>query len=253
MPIRDLAPFRRPALCAAFVIAAASPRLAAAQDTKPDTAKSLKVTAGAAYLDASGNTDVTSLSLNERLEWKRPNFVWTQSANAVNGTTNGEETANLIALGLRGDWKPDGRLSVYALTNYDRNRFAGISRRFEEGAGLAYSAIDRPRHRLTWELGSQFVQQRNLERVSQNFLAGRAAEFYRYTFRENTYAEQRVEYLPNFETNEDYRINAEANLVAPLSRHLAIKLGYVVRFDNLPELGLSKTDRFLTSGLQVAF
>ena len=224
-----------------------------AQAAKPDTAKPLKVTAGVAYLNASGNTDVTSLTVNERIEWTRPRFLWTQSANAINGTTDGYESANLLALGVRGDWKPHGRLSVYTLVNYDRNRFADIGRRFEEGAGLGYSMIEHPRHRLTTELGAQFVQQRNLERVSDDFLAGRAAEFYRYTIKANTYAEERVEYLPNLETPEDYRVNAEANLVAPLSRHLALKLGYVVRFDNLPEPDVKKTDRFFTSGLQLAW
>jgi putative salt-induced outer membrane protein YdiY len=226
---------------------------AAEQAAKPDTAKPLKVTAGLAYLDASGNTDVTSLTINERLEWTRPHFVWAQSANAINGTTEGEESANLLAIGLRGDWKPAGRLSVYSLVNYDRNRFADIGRRFEEGAGLGYTLIERPRHKLVTELGAQFVQQRNLEKVSDSFLAGRAAELYRYTFRENTYFEERVEFLPNLETNEDYRMNGEASLVAPLSRHLSLKLGYVVRFDNLPEPDVKKTDRFLTSGIQVAF
>ena len=226
---------------------------AAAQAAKPDTAKPLKVTAGLAYLDASGNTDLTSLTINERLEWIRPRFVWAQSANAINGTTDGEESANLLAIGLRGDWKPHGRLSVYTLVNYDRNRFADIGRRFEEGAGLGYTMIERPRHKLTTELGAQFVQQRNLDKVSDSFLAGRAAELYRYTFRESTYFEERVEFLPNLETNEDYRMNGEASLVAPLSKHLSLKLGYVVRFDNLPEPDVKKTDRFLTSGLQVAF
>lgn len=227
--------------------------VATAQAARPDSAKPLKVTAGLVYLDASGNTDLTSLTITERLEWKRPRFVWAQYVNAINGTTDGEESANLLAMGLRGDWKPAGRLSVYALVNYDRNRFANIGRRFEEGAGLGYSLIDRPRHRLTTELGSQFVQQRDLDRVSDSFLAGRAAEFYRYTFRENTYVEERVEFLPNFETSEDYRVNGEANVVAPLSRRLAIKLGYVVRFDNLPGPNVEKTDRFLTSGIQIAF
>ena len=47
-------------------------------------------------------------------------------------------------------------------------------------------------------------------------------------------------------------MNAEAALVAPFSRHLSLKLGYVVRFDNFPEPKV-KTDRFLTSGLQVNF
>lgn len=220
---------------------------------KPDTANPVKVTAGIAFLDASGNTDVTSLTVNERLEWKRPRFLWAQFINAINGTTGGEESANLLAIGLRGDWKPPGRLSVYSLVNYDRNRFADIGRRFEEGAGLGYTFIERPRHRLTTELGSQLVQQRNLQGVTDNFLAGRAAEFYRYTLKENTYVEERVEYLPNFENNTDYRVNGEANIVAPLSRHLSLKIGYVVRFDNLPGPDVEKTDRFFTSGLQIAF
>src|SRR5512133_499700 len=55
-----------------------------AQAAKPDTTKPLKVTAGVAFLDASGNTDVTTLSINERLEWKRPHFLWTQSINGIN-------------------------------------------------------------------------------------------------------------------------------------------------------------------------
>jgi putative salt-induced outer membrane protein YdiY len=224
-----------------------------AQGAKPDSAKPVKVTAGIAFLDASGNTDVTSLTVNERLEWKRPRYLWAQFINAINGSTGGKESANLLATGVRGDWKPHGRLSVYSLVNYDRNRFANIGRRFEEGAGLGWSMIERPRHRLTTELGAQFVQQRNLDEVSDNFLAGRAAELYRYTLKENTYIEERVEYLPNLETTEDYRLNGEASIVAPLSRHLSLKAGYVVRFDNLPEPGVKKTDRFLTSGLQISF
>ncbi len=238
--------------CATLALIAA-PAAAVAQSAAADTAKPLNVTAAIAYLDASGNTDVTSLSVTERLEWKRPHYLWAQFVNVINGTTDGEESANLFAAGVRGDWKPRGRLSLYGLVNYDRNRFANIGRRFEEGLGLSYMAIDRPKHRLTSELGGQFVQQRDLDGVSDDFLAGRVAELYRFTFRENAYFEERVEYLPNLETGGDYRVNGEANLVAPLSRRLAIKLGYVVRFDNRTDPGVEKTDRFFTSGLQIAF
>jgi putative salt-induced outer membrane protein len=113
--------------------------------------------------------------------------------------------------------------------------------------------VDHPRHRLTTELGSQFVQQKNLAGGSDNFLAGRVAELYRYTIKTNTYFEERLEYLPNFETSDDYRVNGEASVVAPLSRHLGLKLGYIVRFDNLPGPNVKTTDRFFTSGLQVSF
>ena len=49
------------------------------------------------------------------------------------------------------------------------------------------------------------------------------------------------------------RVNVEAAVIAPLSRHLGLTLGSVVRFHNLPEPGVKKTDRFLTSGVQLTF
>ena len=219
----------------------------------PDTAKALRITASAGFLDASGNTDVTTVNVSERLEWVRPRYVWAHAFEAVNGTTDGEESANLLATKLRGDWTPPGRLSVYTFFGYDRNTFAGISRRFEEGAGLAYRLIEQPRHALTTELGSQLVQQRSTDAVTESFLAGRAAAIYRFIIREGSYFDARAEYLPNFETGEDYRVNTDLALVAPLSRHFGIKVGYVVRFDNLPQPGAETTDRFFTTGLQVAY
>lgn len=219
----------------------------------PDTTKALRITATAGFLDASGNTDVTTVNASERLEWVRPRFLWEHTFEAVNGTTDGEESANLLATRLRGDWTPAGRLSVYTFVGYDRNTFAGVSRRFEEGAGLAYRLIEQSRHVLTTELGSQLVQQRSTEAVTESFLAGRAAAIYRFTIRENSVFDARAEYLPNFETGDDYRVNTDLSVVAPLSRHFGVRVGYVLRFDNLPQPGAEKTDRFFTTGLQVAY
>lgn len=244
--------FARRAFLCTLVTFVTAPTAAGAQG-QADTARALRVTANIGFLDASGNTDVTTLNVGERLEWTRPRFLWQQSFEAINGTTDGEASANLLATRLRGDWTPRGRLAVYALVSYDRNRFAGIGRRFEEGAGLSYKLVDQVRHLLTTELGSQLVQQRSTTGASEEFLAGRGAALYRLTFRENSYLEAIGEYLPNSEVSDDYRVNGDLSLVAPLSRNLAIKIGYVVRFDNLPQPGAKKTDRFLTTGLQVAY
>lgn len=244
-------PFVRFACLGIVTALMTAPACAGAQEA--DTARALRVSANIGFLDASGNTDVTTVNVGEKLEWTRPRFLWQQSFELINGTTDGEESANLIAARLRGDWTPPGRLSVYTLLGYDRNRFAGIGRRFEEGAGLSYKLVEQARHRLTTELGSQLVQQRSTMGVSDEFLAGRGAALYRLTFRESSYFEAQGEYLPNFETSEDYRLNTDLSLVAPLSRNLGIKLGYVVRFDNLPQPGAEKTDRFLTTGLQVSY
>jgi putative salt-induced outer membrane protein YdiY len=48
-------------------------------------------------------------------------------------------------------------------------------------------------------------------------------------------------------------VNTETGLVAPISSHIGLKLSYVIRFDNQPEPGFKKTDRLLTSGVQVTY
>jgi len=62
-----------------------------------------------------------------------------------------------------------------------------------------------------------------------------------------------VELLPDLKTSENLRVNTESDVVAPLSQHIALKLSYVIRFDNLPEPGFKKTDRLLTSGIQITY
>ena len=48
-------------------------------------------------------------------------------------------------------------------------------------------------------------------------------------------------------------MNPATTVVAPLYRSLALKASCVVNFDNDPEPGRRKTDRFLTTGVQLAF
>lgn len=240
---------RWPALAAGLLLV---PAALAAQDPPK---KPLVVTANVAFVDAAGNTDVTTLSGDQRLEYGPPESGWlfTEFAAMVYGRTEGETSANALKLGVRADRSLTPRLGAFGGASYERNRFAGIARRFEEIAGLAYRVLDRPRDQLSAELGAAFNQQRNLEGLDDNFVAARAAGSYRHLFTEHAWFQQLVEFLPNLEEGEDRRINSESSLVAPLSTRFAVKVAYTVRFDNLPEPGFEKTDRILSSGLQVTF
>ena len=56
------------------------------------------------------------------------------------------------------------------------------------------------------------------------------------------------------EETDDFRINSETALVAPLSSHFALKLAYLIKFNNAPPSPeLVKTDRTLTAGLQLSW
>ena len=205
------------------------------------------------FVNTSGNTSTTTLNAGEKASYTAGRWTLAQGFGAVYGRTEGTKSAESYTAGLRADYALSPRLALYGLGGWDRNEFAGISRRFEEGAGLSLKAVVQPRTTLTLEAGAAANQQRDLAGASDNFASGRGAVLFKQMLNAAAYVQQGVEALQNFEDGSDTRVNSETALVAPLSSRIAFKAGYVIRFDNQPEPGFKKTDRYLTSGLQVVF
>jgi hypothetical protein len=63
----------------------------------------------------------------------------------------------------------------------------------------------------------------------------------------------KLELLPDLQVGRKLRVNSATTLVTPLFETPALKASYVVNFDNDPEPGRRKTDRFLTTGVQLSF
>lgn len=203
------------------------------------------------FVNAAGNTSVTTFNLGEVLTHTAGAWKLRQSIAALYGKTDGEKSAEQFQAGVRADYSLSARVALYGRAGWDRNQFAGINRRFEEGVGLAVKLVARERDELSVEAGMGATQQVNTSDESSNYLAGRAAALYRHTLKEKAFVQQALEFTPNFDVSEDYRLLSETSLVAPLSSAIALKVAYVVRLDNLPEPGFKKTDRILTTGVQL--
>ena len=216
-----------------------------AQDT-------LKLTFDLGYVKTGGNTDVTTLNFGENLSYVTGPWTWSHQLVAIEGRTKGVETAALYATGARVDRAFSPRLGAYVLGGYDRNVFAGIARRFQEGIGLKVNVIAAASDPLTLEGGLSLIQQRNTADVQESFRAGRAAGSYKHAFTATAYAQQTLELLEDLQNSTDRRVNSETSLVAPLSKHVALKVVYGIRFDNRPQPGFKKTDTAFTSGIQIA-
>lgn len=234
----------------AFVLipAVATPPGLRAQD-----ADSVRITTDLGLVNASGNTNLTTFNVGEELLATMGPWGLKQTFGVVRGESDGETTASLWRASVRGDRSIDGRLGVYLIGAFDRNRFAGISRRFEEGAGVVVRAVRTDENLVELEAGAGLTQQRSTTGDDDSFASARGAATYRWSFRDASHAQIGAEVLPNLEESDDLRVNAAADLVAPLARALALKVSYVVRYDNLPEPGFRKTDRVFTTGLQITF
>ena len=69
----------------------------------------------------------------------------------------------------------------------------------------------------------------------------------------NAYAEQKVELISDLQQFDNELLNTETSLAAPLSTHVALKLGYTVRFVSQPQPTFRKTDTVLSAGVQLQF
>ncbi|MBM4186059.1 MAG: DUF481 domain-containing protein [Gemmatimonadetes bacterium] len=237
----------------------------AAQEAPP---KTRSFTADFGFVNASGNTSVTTLNVGNKFVANSVDkrVIFTQLFNAVRSRADGATNAENFRGQLRLDYGLGGRLYLFGLTGWDRNVPGGVRRRFEETIGLSYKAIALPNDELGLEVGLSLFQQRNVVATSpgefdDNFKAGRVAGLYKRVITKASFVTQSLELIPNFDDGDDFRLNSESALIAPISTNIGLKLGYLVRYDNLPGLKagsttgerLKKTDRFLTAGITASY
>ena len=214
---------------AVLLVAATLADSARAQDPK----KPVTFTGDLGFVNTAGNTHLTTINIGDRLTATAGKLLLTQTFALVYGRSEGKQNANSQLLRARADYSLAARVAVYGFAGYERNRFAGIAHRIDEGIGLA-AAVD-----LT---------------VGDNFVSGRLAARFKHLFSKVAYFQQALEFLPNLETTRDYRINSESALVAPISRHFGLKAAYLIRYNHAPPSpALARTDRLLTSGVQVTY
>jgi len=234
----------------ALVFVSLAAQAALLQGQQPD---GLRGTLDFGIVNAAGNTEVTTVNVGEELLFSAGPWGVKQTFGVVYGRTDGEVSASLWRGAVRGDRSVGERLGVYLLVAFDRNTFAGLSRRFEEGIGLVLSVLDTSPYRLEFEGGAGLTQQRSTEGEADSFVSARAASTFRRDLGDASHMQFNVEVLPNLENSEDLRVNSLAELVAPISQQIATKITYAIRFDRDPQEGFERSDRILTAGLQITF
>jgi len=224
---------------------------AGAQDAAPTVVT--KITADLGYVQTSGNTQVTTMNVGEKLTQQRGRLTLQQGFAMVYGKQRGTVITNALRANARGDYKIDKVFALFVGVGFDRDKFAGIERRFEELVGVQARLLGSAKDTVRVEGGGSFTQQIGTDGMQRNFPSARAAGAWRHVFSKSAYFQQNVEYIPNLKETEDWRVNSESSVVAPISARIGLKLSYVVRYDNLPEPTFTDTDKLFTTGIQITF
>jgi putative salt-induced outer membrane protein len=228
-----------------------------AQDTKKPPPWEFSGDLG--FVNVSGNTSITTLNAGERLIRRLAKWEFKHDFATVYGKTDGKESSNLLRASLRSDFALASKFALYGRTAFERNKFAGIKSRFSEGAGVVGKLIATDVNQLNLEGGLEATQEKTLGGDVDNFASFRGATSWKHSFSKTAFFFQGIEALENLKDSDDLRVNTETALVAPLSTHVALKVSYVVRFDNDPALNAAKTghlrksDRIFSTGVQISF
>ena len=129
---------------------------------------------------------------------------------------------------------------------------ADINYRFTVSPMAGYYFIKQTNTFLTGEAGPSYVYQQ-IGEDTQSYLAGRVAERFEYNFKTKAKLWESVEWVTQLDKVENWFLNAEVGVSAPISKALDIRLVFQDTYNNEPAAGRLKNDLKLLAGVGYRF
>ncbi|NPV83634.1 MAG: DUF481 domain-containing protein [Candidatus Aminicenantes bacterium] len=267
---------------------------AAAEETKEKAGLlgPWKATAELSYVVTGGNTATSAFSLGTNLtrKWTRDSltfksFILRSTATTYDRWAVGTETdyyvveettKNLVAENylLSGAYerKFSSKLLGQLGASWDRNKFAGVDRRYMVIAGLGYAWIEKERTNVKMNAGLTYSSRKYIGQEATSFAGFRFDLLGEQKFSDKSSFSTLFVFDENLKEMKDWRFDWTNSLTASISRAMALKASYKMLYANLPataflplfdDLGLptgltvpyslKKLDSFFTTSLVINF
>lgn len=195
---------------------------------------------GSGQLGASvstGNSETKSFTAG--LVMQRDGINWRHRADFLADIVDNDGGADQerILAGYQIDYKFSNRMYVLGRFEYERNREAGIKRRFAESIGLGWRAVDS--ERVKWDLeGGPALRQTAFETFDENSFAFRGASRFAWALSDSTaFTNDTAFFLESAAS-----INNTTALTAKVFGALSARLSLNLAWEEEPPLGLEKLD-----------
>jgi putative salt-induced outer membrane protein len=224
---------------------------ASAQES--DAPKKWKDAAELSYVQATGNSKTSTISFRNlyNRDWKKAALEL--NAGGLGAKNRGVETAEQYNASEKISLKLPGKNYAFQKTVWEKNRFAGISNRYDMGFGVGRHFLETPDNQLSAEAGSGYVFEDRSGASNRTFGAYRGYGKYIRALSPTANASQDLEFLGNLNYPAGYRMNAETALVTSISTHFSLKASYQWRYSNSPGSDFNKTDTITAMALVVNY
>ncbi len=207
------------------------------------------VQVGAAFVGTSGNSDTASTGADFAAH--RRGLMWKvdSTATAVKTSNDGETTAEryLGMVRVQRALTPTVGLSVGEKAEHDR--FAGIDFRNVADVGLAWALVKHTDWTLDGVTAIAWNHESRTQGANVDDPVGVLQLLSRVPLGAAGDTTQRVTVYPDFRTSSAWRTEVEVTAQAAMNAHLALKIGYLLRYSNEPVSGFEKTDNTTTASV----
>jgi putative salt-induced outer membrane protein YdiY len=232
--------------CASF----AEPALAQAPATPPPPPPPLwDAQIGASFVGTSGNSDTASTGADFNAHRRGAIWQLESAATVVRTSSAGEATAERYLGMLRGQRKLTPIVGLSSGVRVERDRFAGLDLRSILDGGLSWALVHHPEWTLDGLTSIAWLHESRTAGKGIDDPIGVLQLLSRIPFGIAGDTTQRFTYYPDFKTTSAYRSEAEISAQAAMNAHLALKIGYLLRYSNAPVPGFKKTDNTTTASV----
>ncbi len=215
--------------------------------------KKWKDAAELSYVQTTGNSKTSTISFKNlyNRDWRKAALEL--NAGGLGSKNRGIETAEQYNASEKISLKMPGKNYAFQKTAWEKNRFAGISNRYDMGFGVGRHFLETADDQLSAEAGGGYVFEDRSGAVNRAFGAYRGYGKYIRTLSPTANASQDLEYMGNFNYPAGYRMNAETALVTSISTHFSLKASYQWKYSNSPGAAFNKTDTMTAMALIVNY
>jgi putative salt-induced outer membrane protein YdiY len=215
---------------------------------------------GTTYMLSRGNANVSSLGFTGSVARRADRSQIALHAKREFGTQDGAATENYLSATLRydlalgpNDSAAAARPSFFTEAVFEHDPFAKIGRRAVENTGLSVPLSRNLHSNLALEIGAGVTNEAPTGGTSNTRIGGLLRLAARQLFGSAS-ADQQLAIFPDLGgPHAHYRVNADINLVAPISKGVALKIGFADRYDTRPQLNVRKNDTTIQSGIGIEF
>ena len=174
-----------------------------------DSAATLKNESEAGVVVTGGNTQTDTISLKEKTAYEWNKNIVKFGANFLTTSNAGNQQAYQWGLGLRYERELSDQIGIFLGQAVESNKYQGILQRYNSDLGGRYTFVKTEQFKWASELGYRFTRENYTLDGFKNINFLRLYNELERMFTKTFTIKWWIEFLPNINTSEAYKLNTE--------------------------------------------